>query len=314
MPNNSLYLSSSPHVHSNVTVPRLMKDVVIALIPATIVGAVLFGLYSLLVVGLCVLTCVATEFVIQKLRRVPVTINDFSAIITGLLLGLNLPPEIPLWLPVIGGIFAIAIAKQAFGGLAHNFLNPALAARCVMLISWPVYMTTWSQPLVDAVSSATPLALLKAGDMASVPPLMDMFTGNIAGCIGEVSAIALLLGGLYLVIRKVIHPVIPLVYISTVFVLTTLLSPVGFSPLYGLYEILGGGLFIGAIFMATDYASSPVTTRARFIYGLLCGVLTSVIRIYGGYPEGVSFAILIANVCTPLLEKTVKPRLYGGAK
>lgn len=320
-----MLVSSSPHIYANRSIQKIMLNVIMALVPATIYGVAAFGLYSLMIIVACVAACVLTEAIIQKLRKVEVTVNDLSAVVTGLLLGLNMPPEVPIWMPVIGSVFAIAIVKLSFGGIGHNFMNPALGARCFMLISWPTFMTAFTQPfanaipvssatVADALSSATPMAILKTANMTNMPSLMDMFTGNIAGSIGEVSALCLIIGGIYLILTKTIRWHIPVVYIATVFVLTSLLCPSGVSLEFGLYQVLGGGLLIGAIFMATDYSSSPINTNAKFIYALLCGILTAVIRIYGGYPEGVSFAILIGNVCAPLLDKLMKSRVYGVQK
>lgn len=310
---SKLIVSSSPHIRSNESINKIMRDVVIALIPATIAGIYYFRLGAVRVIFFAILAAVLTEALIQKLTKRPVTINDWSAVLTGLLLAFNIPASAPWWIPVIGSIFAIAIVKQAFGGLGNNFMNPALAARALLLASWPVEMTNWVTPGPDAVSTATPLAIIggEAGNVAQ-PSLFDLLIGNHGGCIGETSAILLIIGGIYLLYRKVITPRIPVIYIATVAVLTFILG--GFSTHFMLYQVLAGGLMIGAIYMATDYASSPVTPKGQVIYALGCGIITTVIRLYGGYPEGVSYSILLMNVAAPLIDKYTSPRVFGGVK
>lgn len=312
---NKLIVSSSPHVQSATKVNTIMRDVVIALLPATFAGIYYFGMPAAINVIVSVLGAVAAEYVVQKAMKRKVTISDFSAVVTGLLLAMNVPPSLPWWIMLIGSVFAIVVAKQVFGGLGHNFINPALAARAMLLASWPVQMTTWSAPGADAVSTATPLAIIKgAADTVvsngvSNVNMMDLLLGRSGGCIGETSAILLLLGGIYLIYRGVISYYIPVVYIATVYILTVMFS--GFDFTMGLYNILSGGLFLGAFFMATDYASSPVNTRAQIVYAFGCGFLTSVIRYFGGYPEGVSYSILLMNVATPLLDKYIVPKKFG---
>lgn len=323
-----LTVSSSPHIRSKDSVNSIMRDVIIALLPATAYGIYKFGINAFMVVAVAILAAMATEAAIQKMRGVPVTVTDWSAALTGLLLAMNIPASAPWWIPVIGSIFAIAIVKQAFGGLGHNFMNPALAARAMLMASWPVRMTAWVKPGgpavgPDAVSTATPLALLKdtyAFDVSSAvssaaspaPGLMDVLVGNVAGCIGEVSAILLILGGVYLMWRKVISWRIPVIYIGTVAVLTFILG--GFDITLVMYHIFAGGLMLGAFFMATDYASSPINPKGQMFFALGCGLLTTIIRFYGGYPEGVSYSILLMNVASPLIEKYSSPRVFGGAK
>jgi len=307
-----LIVTSSPHIRSKEATDKIMRDVVIALVPATLAGMYYFGFQTLIVVLLAVAAAMATEAIIQNIRKQPITVMDYSAAVTGLLLALNLPPEVPLWMPVVGSIFAIAIVKQAFGGLGHNFINPALAARVFLIASWPVEMTTWKFP-VDAVTEATPLALIKGSRI--VPEsvsIFNMFIGKIGGCIGEVSALALLIGGIYLVYRGVISPRIPVAYMGTVAVLTLLYG--GFDFNYMMFHLLAGGLVLGAIFMATDYVSSPMTAKGQIIYAVGCGLITVVIRLFGGYPGGVSFSILFMNVVTPLIDKYVKSNVFGGVK
>lgn len=318
---NKLLVSSSPHIQTNVTVSNIMRDVVIALIPATCAGIYFFGKSAAINVIVAIVAAVTAEYIIQKIMKKPITISDYSAVVTGLLLAMNVPPTLPWWMTFIGSVFAIVVAKQLFGGLGHNFINPALAARAVLLASWPVAMTTWTAPGADAMSTATPLAVIKSGaDAVSAASLnisngtgpvemIDLLIGRTGGCIGETSAILLMLGGLYLIYRGVITYHIPVVYIATVFVLTFIFS--GFDSNMALYNLLSGGLFLGAFFMATDYASSPVNTKAQMVYAVGCGFLTSVIRYYGGYPEGVSYSILLMNVATPLLDKYIVPKKFG---
>jgi electron transport complex protein RnfD len=291
-----------------------MRDVVIALLPATLAGIYYFRLGAVKVILFAVLSAMITEAAFQKIRKQEVTINDWSAVVTGLLLAFNMPASAPWWLPVIGGVFAIAIVKQLFGGIGHNFMNPALAARAMLLASWPVEMTSWVTPGADAVSTATPLAIIKGAEAvgAKAPTLFQLFIGNHGGCIGETSALALIIGGIYLVYRGVITPRVPVIYISTVAVLTFVMG--GFDPYFMVYQVLAGGLMIGAIYMATDYASSPVTPNGQIIFALGCGVITSVIRMYGGYPEGVSYSILLMNVAAPLIDKYTSPKVFGEVK
>ncbi len=307
-----LIVTSSPHIRSKEATDKTMRDVVIALIPATLAGMYYFGFQTLIVVLLSVAAAMATEAIIQNIRRQPITVMDYSAAVTGLLLALNLPPEVPFWIPIVGSIFAIAIAKQAFGGLGHNFINPALAARVFLIASWPIEMTTWKYP-VDAVTEATPLALIKGSRI--VPEsvsIFNLFIGKIGGCIGEVSALALLIGGIYLVYRGVISLRIPLAYMGTVAVLTLFYG--GFNINYMMFHLLAGGLVLGAIFMATDYVSSPMTAKGQIIYAVGCGLITVIIRLFGGYPGGVSFSILFMNIVTPLIDKYVKANVFGGVK
>ncbi len=309
---NRLFVSSSPHIRSSETTQRIMRDVTIALLPAAAYGVYNFGLRALVVLVLSVVSAIAAEAMCQKIRKQTLTINDYSAIVTGLLLGMNLPSEVPYWIPVVGSFFAIAIVKQAFGGLGHNFINPALAARAMLVASWPVQMTTWTPVTPDAVSSATALGIIKEGLDVPLPSLFDLFIGKMGGCIGETSALLLLLGAAYLLYRGVISIKIPGIYIGTFTLLTLLIT--GFDVQLTLVHILSGGLILGAFFMATDYASSPITPKGQIIYAVGMGLLTVVIRFYGGYPEGVSYSILLMNVAAPLIDKYTKPRVFGGAK
>lgn len=313
MENTRFLVSSSPHIRSGESTKKIMSDVAIALLPALFAGIWFFGLKALWLTMVAVGFAVATEVVMQKIMKRPVTVNDFSAVVTGILLTFNVPVTLPWWMLAIGAIFAIAIVKQCFGGVGYNFVNPALAARAMLFASWPVEMTSWVQPGVDAITTATPMAILKGTEATGVlPSVWNMFAGNIGGCIGETSALALLIGGLYLIYRKVISPRIPVVYIATVGILAILFG--GFDMTIIPYHLFGGGLFLGAIFMATDYSSSPMTAKGQVIFAVGCGLITSIIRFYGGYPEGVSYSILLMNIATPLIDRFTLPRKFGGVK
>lgn len=309
-----LTVSSSPHVWSENSTSKIMLDVVIALLPATVGAVFFFRLNAAVLIALAIITAVLTEMVIQKLRKQPITVNDYSAVVTGLLLALNIPASAPWWIPVVGSVFAIAIVKQLFGGLGQNFMNPALAARIMLTLSWTDKMTKWVQPGPDAVSGATPLSYIKgvAEIPGRAPDLYDVIVGNIAGSMGETSAILLLLGGLYLVYRGVISLKVPAIFVGTVAAVTLVFG--GFDFTFMLYHVFAGGLMLGAIFMATDYATSPVTARGKVFFALGCGLITSMIRLYGAYPEGVGFSILLMNVAAPLIEKYTAPRVFGEVK
>lgn len=311
---NHYVLSSSPHAHAKSSVSRIMLDVIIALLPTTFMGVWFFGMPAVWTILVCVATCVTTEALCRMAMKRESTVGDFSAVLTGLLLALNLPAGIPLWMAVLGSVFAIAVAKQVFGGLGMNPFNPALAARAFMLISFTGPMTTWLRPIchckcppaTDAMTMATPLAFIKAGQLDQVPSVCDMLIGNMPGCIGEVSAIALLLGAAYLLWRKVITWHIPVAFIATV-AIYALIS--GRAPAH--VEILTGGIIIGACFMATDYVTSPITAKGKLIFGFGCGLLCMLIRQFGGYPEGCSFAILIMNAICPLINRWTQPKPFG---
>jgi electron transport complex protein RnfD len=309
-----LRLSSSPHFSSDESVKVIMRDVILALLPATAAGVFFFGMSALMTVVLSVVAAIGTEYFIQRfMRKTPSTIGDLSAVVTGLLLALNLPSSVPWFIPVLGSVFAIAIVKQAFGGLGFNFMNPALGARAFLMASWPTDMTTWLVPgTADAVTGPTALGIIKEGLNVPLPPMMDALIGNVGGCIGETSALLIILGGLYLVWRGVINIRIPLMYIGTTFVLLFLLN--GFDFTISLYHIFIGGLMLGAFFMATDYSSTPVNLRGQLIFAFGAGLLTALIRQFGGYPEGVSYSILLMNVASPLIEKYSKSRVFGGGK
>ncbi len=306
---NKLIVSASPHIRAHYTTQGIMADVLIALMPAMLVAVYFLGIRSLLITALSVVSCVFFEAVWQKMTKQHITVSDLSAVVTGVLLAFNLPVSTPMFIPIVGGFVAIIMAKQFFGGLGQNFMNPALAARAVLLASFPQAMTDFSMPGVDSVSSATPLALLKAGE--AVPSLMDVFIGNIGGCIGEISALALLIGLVYLIYKKVVTIKIPAIYVGTVFILTYVLGRGGMFNANPVYEIMTGGLFLGAFFMATDYSTSPSTPVGEIIFAVGCGILTTVIRLFGGYPEGVSYSILIMNLAVPLIDKYTAPRPFG---
>ncbi len=301
----SLYLSTAPHVRSPQNTRSLMGDVLIALAPTTIAGIYYYGWNAALIVALSTLSAVLFEYLWQKLTHKTIRIGDLSAAVTGLLIGLNLPPTAPWWLPIIGSGLAIVLVKQLFGGIGDNFVNPALAARGILLASWPVRMTTFVLPTCFSGADATTSATVLAGYEASY---MDMFLGNIPGCIGEVCKAAILLGFLYMLIRKVITWRIPVTFLAVVFVFTAIL---GGDPVQA---ILCGGVMLGAVFMATDYTTSPMSAKGQFIYAAGCGIIVVIIRNFCNYPEGVTYGILVMNIVTPLLDKYVKPRLYGRLK
>lgn len=304
--NKLLNVSSSPHVRSGVTTKNIMYDVAIAMIPATVWGVMQFGLYSLLVVAATVLSCVLSEYVFEVLMKKPVTISDGSALVTGMILGLNMPPSIPIWMPVLGGVFSIIIVKQLYGGLGQNFMNPALAGRCFLLLSFTKPMNQFTDPMVNSVSGATPLAVLKDGGSYD---LAAMFLGKIPGTIGEISTLALLIGAAYLLAKKVISIRIPGTYILTFAVFVFIFGRQDLG--YVLAEICGGGLIFGAFFMATDYVTSPITPKGQIIFGICLGILTGLFRLFGGSSEGVSYAIIFCNILVPLIEKVTLPTAFG---
>lgn len=307
----NITISATPHVRAKDSTQSIMRDVIIALMPATIVGVYRFGIKALLLIIISIASAVIAEAVYQKITKQKVTISDLSAVVTGLLLAMNIPSSAPWWLPVVGSAFAIIFAKQLFGGIGQNFINPALAGRAFLLCSYPTLMTAWVAPGPDAISVATPLAILKEGNsetLASLPSLADAALGNIGGCIGETCAIALIIGGIYLIAKGIISWRIPVVYLATVFVLSLLLPREGSNAVY---ELMIGGVMLGAFFMATDYASSPITAKGQIIMGLGCGLITVLIRKFGGYPEGVSYSILIMNLFVPLIDRFTKPTIFG---
>ena len=300
-------LAISPHIHSGMSTSGIMLDVVIALLPATVAGVFLFGLRALAVIGVCVASCVAFEALFCLITKKPQTVKDLSSAVTGLLLALNLPANIPLWQCAVGSLFAIVVVKCLFGGLGQNLVNPAIAARVFMLVAFSS-LTQAAFP-VDAVASATPLA-----KDAVMPDLLTLFTGNYGGAIGETCSIALLVGGIYLLVRRVITWHNPVAFMGTVFVFSLFME--GFDPIRALSMVLCGGVIIGAVFMATDYVTSPPTPWGKVIFGIGCGLLTCLIRYFGNYPEGVSFAILFMNILTPYISIWTRHKVFGvgGAK
>ena len=309
----NLTVASSPHIRGDFRSSRLMLDVCIALLPALAVGTWVLGTRSLLVAAVSILSAMGAEWLYALLTKKRNTLPDCSAMVTGLLLAMTLPASIPLYQAALGSVFAIVVVKLMAGGLGQNVFNPALTARALMMVIWPVSMVRFNALGVDGVTAATPLHHMV---MPALPEesLMDMFLGNIPGCIGEVSAAALILGGIFLVIRKVISPRIPVAYLGTVAVLTLIFSKTGNPIAWMLYSLTGGGVMLGAIFMATDYATSPVTAKGQILYGIGCGVLTVVLRYFGLYPEGVTYAILLMNALTWALDRYTAPRRFGTAK
>jgi len=319
---NKLIVSPAPHVHSGDTVSNKMTGVFIALIPAYLAGLYFFGLGALIISITAVLSCVLFEYLIQRfILKGSITITDGSAALTGILLAFNLPSNLPVWEVIVGSFVAIGVAKMSFGGLGNNPFNPALVARVFLLISFPAQMTTWPKPIpfnpayLDAVTAATPLAILK-GQFSEVPTTLNLFLGNVGGSMGEVSALALLIGFAYLLIRKIITWHIPVSILVTVALFTGILHYANPDAFIGSpeFHLLTGGLILGSIYMATDYVTSPMTSRGMLIFGVGIGVITVIIRVFGAYPEGVSFAILIMNAFTPLINKYVKPKRFGEAK
>ncbi len=299
-----LVVSSSPHIHAPLETDKIMMWVLIALAPAGLAGIYFLGIRCAYVMAVCVAAAVLSEMVWEKCAGHKDTTRDLSAAVTGLLLAYNLPPTIPFWMAALGSVFAIIIVKQFFGGIGCNIVNPALAARAMMLTSWPVPMTTWT---VQGVSGATPLAMIKGG-FGALPPMRDLIIGNVGGCIGETSAVALLVGFGILLAKDIIKWHIPVVYIVT----ATALSAAFGRPAF--YEMFAGGLFLGAIFMATDYTTSPMTVKGQILFAAGCGFLTALIRTFGGYPEGVSYSILIMNLTVPLIDKAMRPHIFGEVK
>ena len=316
---DKLYVGVSPHIHNRESVSKVMWAVCVALIPSGLAGVFIFGFSALRVILVSVLSCVLTEALIQKARGKKITIADGSAVLTGILLAYNLSSSVPFWIPMTGGIFAIAVCKQAFGGLGANIFNPALAARAFLLASWPKQMTGFVKPFsLDAISSATPLAILKEQSAKSLSDLGlsygDLFLGRRGGCLGEVCVIALLLGAAYLLWKGYIWLQAPAGLILSLGFLSWAFSPQGFFKGDFLFSILSGGLILGAFFMATDYVTTPLTKKGQLVFGIGCGLIAFVIRRFGGYPEGVSYSILMMNAAVPLIDRWVRPRRYGVVK
>lgn len=310
-----LVVSASPHLRTKDTTTGIMLDVIIALVPALIASVVLFGPRALAVVATTVISAVLSEYVSRKVMKRHNTIGDLSAVVTGLILAFNLPVSIPLWMAAVGCFFAIVVVKQFFGGIGQNFANPAIAARIILLISFGQAMGNWTAPLswkTDAVSTATPLAILGGESTEALPSLIDMLLGVRGGCLGETCSLALIAGGIYLIARKVISWKIPVAYIGTVAVIMLIAGK--FDLEFLAYQLMGGGLLLGAFFMATDYSTSPIKSNAKIVFGVGCGLLTCVIRLFGSLPEGVSFAILIMNLLVPHIETIMAPKPFGTVK
>jgi electron transport complex protein RnfD len=307
---NNLIVSPAPHLRGKKSVSRIMWLVALSLAPAGAAGVYLFGAAALRVIAVGVISALLSEAACQRLAGQKVGILDGSAFLTGLLLAYNLPAAAPLWMPAAGAAFAVLIAKQAFGGLGQNIFNPAFCGRVFLMACWPKQMTAFTAPF-DAVTSATPLTALKEGKLFSQPGYMDLFLGRHAGCIGEVCVLALLLGAAFLFLRGYISWHIPLAYLAATGLITYTFGPRGLFSGDWLFHLLSGGLILGAFFMATDYVTSPLTRRGQVIFGLGCGILTAVIRLWGGYPEGVSYAILMMNAAVPMIDRYTKSRVYG---
>lgn len=314
---NKLFVEASPHIRSSRTTKNIMLDVIIALCPALIASIVLFGYKAAVLTAVCVASCVLFEFLFNKIVKKPGTVSDLSAIVTGILLSFNLPVDLPIYMAVIGCFVAIVIVKCLFGGIGQNFANPAITARIVLMLSFTAAMTTWTEPFAwlngstDAMTSATPLGAVSSGEGA-LPSLMDMLLGVRGGCLGETCTAALLLGGLYLIFRGVIRPLTPICFIGTVAVLSFFSG--GFDLNYVAYQVMGGGLVLGAFFMATDYSTTPITDKGKIIFAVGCGLITFLIRQFANYPEGVSFSILVMNCLTPLIDRFTAAKPFGGVK
>ncbi len=311
-----LIVSSSPHLRGNSTTQRIMLDVIIAMLPAAAASIVFFGYWAAITLAVSVASCVLSEFVCRLVMKREQTVGDLSAVVTGMLLAFNLPATINPLITAFGGIVAIVVAKQMFGGLGQNFVNPALTARIVLLVSFPIHMTTWATPFfytggVDAMTTATPLGILAEGT-GTMPSYLDLFLGNIGGSMGETSALAILIGGLYLIARRVINPIVPAAYIGTVAAIS------GFAHIFTgrdvLVDILSGGLMLGAFFMATDYATTPINWRGKLVFAIGCGIITMLIRLFASLPEGVSYAIVLMNILTPHIESLTRAKTFGFIK
>ena len=314
MTNELLALSSSPHVKHKNNTRRIMLDVIIAMLPAFIWSAVVFGWRPIMLTAVSVASCVLWEYLYRRLLKKSNTVGDLSAVITGMLLAFNVPAHAAWWLMPVGAFFAIVIVKQLFGGIGKNVVNPAIAARIFLFVSWPDQLTHFSEPITDAVSSATVLSALKQGIILEDYSVLDMFLGFCPGSLGEVSTLMILIGGLYLIVRRVITWHIPVAFIGTVALFGIIFPQAGGNVEYMLYALCSGGLMLGAIFMATDYTTSPVTPKGRLLFGFGCGALTVMIRYFGAYPEGVSFAIMIMNLLVWYIDRVTIPVRFGGKK
>lgn len=313
---NKLIVSSSPHFHGRETTQSIMLDVIIALCPAMIASVIIFGFRAAVIILTTIAACVLSEYLCRRVMKRTQTVGDLSCVVTGVLLAMNLPVSINPLIAAFGGVIAIVVVKQMFGGIGQNFVNPALTARIILMNSFPAKMTGWTaafdHAFADAATTATPLGQLKEGAFAAgtavQPSYLNLFLGNTGGCLGETCALALLIGGVYLIVKKVISPVIPVTYLATAAVLSLVL---GRDPLF---DLLTGGLMIGAIFMATDYTTSPINFGGRIVFAVGCGVMTILIRAFASLPEGVSYSIVLMNILVPLIERWVKPRAFGKPK
>ena len=308
-----LIVSTSPHIQSKTSTQSIMRDVIIALLPAAVAGCILFGLKALLMIAVCVATTVLSEFLFNLLTKKEQTVTDLSAVVTGLILALSLPAKANIFHCIVGSVFAIVVVKCLFGGIGCNFANPAATARVFLIIAFSASIGGATAPAlggVDLVASATPLEIIKFGSDTTLPSLLDMFLGNRAGAIGETSALALILGGIYLIFRRVIKWHVPVIYIATVFLLSLIIKQ---DLTVALYQVLGGGLVIAAFFMITDYSTTPINTLGKMVFAFGCGVITVLIRFWGSYPEGVSFAILLMNILSPYIEKLCAKKPLGKA-
>ena len=306
--NEARFVSLAPHIRSNDTVRKIMLDVIIALVPAMIASVYFFGTRAIALLAVCIGACVFTELITQKCLKKTVQIADLSAVVTGILIALNMPQSFPLWMAAFGSVFAILVVKECFGGIGFNFMNPALGARCFLMISFAARMTTFTY---DGVTTATPLAVMEQGKSVDV---MKSFLGFVPGTIGETSALLLIIGGVYLVFKKVISPIIPCVYVAVVAIFVLIFGGHGFDLSYMAAQIFSGGLMLGAIFMATDYVTSPITKNGKIIYAIVLGILTGLFRLFGPMAEGVSYSIIIANLLVPLIERVTVPTPFGIVK
>jgi len=308
---NNYIISPGPHVFARATTRSMMREVIIALLPCVIASIYFFRIRAIVLITTCVLSCIIFEVIYQKLVNKKITVNDYSAVVTGLLLALVLPPAVPVWLCVIGSMVAIVLVKQLFGGLGANIFNPALLGRAFLMAAFPSFLTSWSSPItLDSVTTATPLGLHKFEHVLT--GYTNLFFGNVSGSLGETSAVALIIGGVYLFIRKVIDYRIPSAYIGTVGIIsfvTHSVNPSQYAPV--IFNLFAGGLLLGAFFMATDLVTTPVTKKGRWVFGIGCGVITMVIRLWGGLPEGVMYSILLMNAFTPLINRVTRPKRYG---
>ena len=317
---NNLIVSSSPHIVTNMDTTKIMSMVILAMVPSLLVSTYVFGIRVLILTAVCIASAMFFEWAWNKLMKKQQTVGDLSAAVTGMLIAFNVPSGLPYWIAILGSFIAIVIVKQLYGGVGKNLVNPAITARIVLFISFATEMTTWPLPnalKADAVTGPTPLGILAEGNAADLPGNMIMFIGMHGGSMGEVSAIALLIGGLFLIWKKIISPIIPAAFIGTVFVFAAIYyaaTGTGDPLQMAIFHVLAGGVMLGAFFMATDYVTSPILPMGKVIFGIGCGLITMIIRLFGSYPEGVSFSILLMNVLCPLIDNFCQKRMYGGAK